>query len=249
MPRWLRIMTLICTLVLFSLNTSAQSSTSTNRRAVERSSSGSLRAGKVMVDPGKVSIPANAPGSAPIRKDGYEDSSLKELQNKLDERKWGSEDTAWERACAIGTRDAYQKYTAMYPYGAHVPQATQRIIDIDVETVLNNPHSSLPGFKHVQSDEDSEYSTIVIENSTGVVLHILYSGLESKELYIIRGGTATITVPNGNCKIAAMVDSPNVRPFAGKGVLEGGRYEVTFYINSSQSQVPPPPPGWLYRLP
>lgn len=241
-------MAMIFVLTFMSMSAGAQSST-TNRRAVERSSSGSLKAGKIMIDPGRISLPANAPGSAPIRKDGYDDSTLKDLQNKLEERKWGSEDTAWERACAIGTRDAYEKYTAMYPYGAHVAQATQKIIDIDVENVLNNPHSSLPGFKHTKTDENSEYSTIVIENSTGVVLHILYSGLESKELYIIRGGTATITVPNGSCKIAALVDNPGVRPFAGKGVLEGGQYEVTFYINSSQSQVPPPPPGWLYRLP
>ena len=243
MRNWLTI--LLCVLV-FALSAGAQSST-TNRRAVERSSSGSLKAGKIMIDPGKVALPANAPGSAPIRKDVYEDSTLKDLQNKLEERKWGSEDTAWEKACAIGNRDAYQKYIAMYPYGAHVAEATQKIIDIDVEDVLNHPHNSLPGFKLTKLDEDSEYSTIVITNNTGVVLHILYSGLESRDLYIVRGGTATITVPNGDCKIAALVDNPGVKPFAGRGVLKGGQYEVSFYINSSQSQAPPP--GWLYRLP
>lgn len=246
MGRWLKTMAMIIMLTFMSMSAGAQSST-TNRRAVERNSSGSLKSGKIMIDPGRISLPANAPGSAPIRKDGYDDTTLKDLQDKLEERKWGSEDTAWERACAIGNRDAYQKYIAMYPYGSHVAEATQRIIDIDVEDVLNHPHNSLPGFKLTKLDEESEYSTIVITNNTGVVLHILYSGLESRDLYIIRGGTATITVPNGECKIAALVDSPSVKPFAGRGVLRGGQYEVSFYINSSQSQAPPP--GWLYRLP
>lgn len=251
--------TIALTLVLMfvTANVGAQSS-STKVRVLERGS-GTL-SGTVIMDPGKSmgntgrAIGAEGmmgPRAAeeivdPRWNDRYEKNDYKDLQQQLDERAWNNEDTAWERASSLGTKEAFQRYIGMYPLGIHLAEAQQHIIDIDIENVLNNPHADLPGFRHVRKDEESDNSTITIHNSTGTRLHILFSGEESKDVYIPRGGETALTVSNGNCKIAALVDDPKVTPFAGKGYLEGGEYEVTFYINKGNSV--PPPDGWLRHM-
>lgn len=255
---FLRIAALALVMMFVATNVGAQSS-STKVRVLERGS-GTL-SGTVIMDPGKsmgntgraigaegMMGPRTAKEIADPRwNDRYEATEeLKSLQQQLDERLWNSEDTAWEKASSLGTKEAYQKYIGMYPLGIHLADAKQHIIDIDIENILNNPHSNLPGFRHVRKDEDSDNSTITIHNSTGTRLHILFSGEESKDVYIPRGGQTALTVSNGNCKIAALVDDPKVTPFAGTGYLEGGEYEVTFYIYKGNSA--PPPTGWLRHM-
>lgn len=239
-----RLLLLLCMLTFATLNAGAQGNV--GRREVER---GRGLSGSTVVGIGTLAAPEGprgAPNPGAIRKDQYEDKDLQSLQDKMDERKWASEDTAWERACELGTRDAFVKYTARYPYGKHVAEANKRIIDIDVDNVLRNPHDKFPGLKRT-SEEDSENSTIVIANCTGEVLRILYSGVESREVYIPVDGQVSLTVQNGDCKIAAIVSNPRVKPFAGTGTLEGGRYEVSFYINRGGPEMPSN--GWMHRIP
>ena len=170
-------------------------------------------------------------------------SRAKELAEKMDERSWSSEDTAWEKACEIDTKESYQRYMAMYPNGAHRPQASQKLVDIQVNDIFNSDHGGLPNMKWVSEDEDSPTSTITIENNTGYPLTVMYSGEESKSIVISPGFTGTVTLPNGQYRIAASVPPAHIRPFAGSETFRGGRYEVGFVIVSSGWN-PPPYPIW-----
>jgi len=160
----------------------------------------------------------------------YSDDKLKEFEKEMQEREWGREDTAWKRACALDTKDAYEKYIAMYPNGAHRAEATKRFVDVSVEDIFKGAHNHLPGIEHIQSDDDSPTSTLVIENTTEYVLTVYYSGTESREMRLMPYSRGTIVLKNGDYKIAASVPPANIRPFAGSESFSGGQYRTGFCI-------------------
>lgn len=160
----------------------------------------------------------------------YSDDRFKELDEALKERDWNSEPTAWERATSLDNIDGYVKYMAMYPNGEHRPQASTRLIDLEVEDALAHPHENLPGFERVEANDESPTSTIIIKNNTAYPLTVMYSGPDSKSVVISSGNTGTVTVENGRYKIAASVPARNVRPYAGLEFLEGGTYKVGFWV-------------------
>lgn len=161
------------------------------------------------------------------------DARLHELDKAMEERRWNSEDTAWEKACEIGTRAAFKKYIGMYPYGAHRGEADQKLIDLEVDDAFNHSHGDFPGMNRVEQDDDSPTSVVVVENCTDQMLTVYYSGLDSRTVRIAPGHKGTVTVKNGQYRIAASVPAVHVRPYAGTQTLEGGRYEVGFYIARS----------------
>ena len=160
----------------------------------------------------------------------YSDEGLEDLNKAMQEREWGQEDTAWKRAKEIDSIEGYQKYLARYPYGAHVGEANNRIIDIRVNDALNSEHDDLPDMKRVEEDDDSPTSTIILENNTDYPLTVMVSGLESKSIVIAVGGKGAITVKNGRYRIAASVPPAHIRPFAGSQEFSGGRYETGFWV-------------------
>lgn len=161
----------------------------------------------------------------------YTDDKLEEFEQQMKEREWNREDTAWERACVLNNKEAYERYSAMYPYGEHVADAQKRIIDIQVKDAMNSKHDELPNMYKVEDDEDSPTSTIVVENFTGYILTVYYSGEEKSEsIAISPGGKGTVVLPNGQYSIAASVPVTTIRPFAGKSSFTGGKYEGGYYI-------------------
>ncbi len=170
--------------------------------------------------------------TSPIKNDKYVDTGLKELEKQMEERDWASESTAWERACKIGSLEAFQKYSAIYPNGEHMPEASVKIIELKVEELLRGAHNPLPGLICVEPDEDSPTSTITIGNNTAYPLTVMFSGETVESITISSGRTASITVANGEYRIAASVPPSAIKPFAGIGTVQGGRYEVGFWVNS-----------------
>ena len=160
----------------------------------------------------------------------YSDEKLEELEKQMKEREWSSEETAWGRAVALDSKQAYERYMAMYPYGPHVSEANDRLIELRINDVMNSSHGSLPSMDRVYEDDDSPTSTIVIENDTGYPLTVMYSGAEAREITINPGCRGMVTLKNGYYKIAAAVPAGNIKPFAGKQELQGGRYETGFII-------------------
>lgn len=168
--------------------------------------------------------------SIPLNFKGLPDERIKEMERQMEERKWGSEDTAWELALSKDTRDAYQKYIALYPNGPHRAEASKRVVDIDVNNVFKGSHNKLPGMERVERDDDSPFSIVVVENATRYTLTVMYSGPESKSVYIPAGEKGSVKIPNGQYRIAASVPAPHVRPYAGAQLFEGGRYETGYCI-------------------
>lgn len=160
----------------------------------------------------------------------FQDSGLGDLTRQMEQREWGSEDSAWQRACALNTKDAYQKYIGLYPNGPHRPFAEKRLIDINVNDMMRGSHNDFPRMKRIESDDESPTSTIVIENLTPYTLTVYFSGPESQSVPIPTGGKTSVTLKNGNYRVGASVPVATVRPFAGSQDLGGGTFEVGFII-------------------
>ncbi|MCQ2188080.1 MAG: hypothetical protein MJY73_07015 [Bacteroidales bacterium] len=220
-----RLLVILILLLGAQLLADAQSSVSLGREAKGRLSIPAPNGS--MEKPIGTAINADA---SPIEYGKYTDDKLSQLEKEMEAREWGSEDTAWERARKTDTKDAYQRYVAMYPNGAHRPQASQRLVDLSVDDIFNNDHGSLPKMNHVEKDDDSPTSTITIENATRYPLTVMYSGAESKSIVISPGAKSTMTLPNGRYRIAASVPDAFVRPFAGSETFSGGRYETGYVI-------------------
>ena len=181
----------------------------------------------------KLDIPMTAPNkSVPSGYKGYTDEGLEEFNNNMKEQEWGREETAWVRASDLNTSKAYEKYMAMYPYGAHVPEATVLLVQAKVNETLANAHDKLPDIKRVEEDDDSPETTLIIENNTGYTLSIYCSGTDSKSVIIPVDRKASITFKNGQYKLAASVPPSNIRPFAGQTSFDGGVYEIGFWVVS-----------------
>ena len=160
----------------------------------------------------------------------YEDESVEDFSKSMEERDWGSEDTAWARACKDNTRESYQRYSAIYPYGSHIAEAVSRLTDIRVNDIFSGQHESFPEINCIAADDDSPTSTITIYNHTSYQMTVMFSGTEAKSVLILPDSSNTVTVRNGNYRIAASVPSSRVRPFAGSSGFNGGNYETGFYI-------------------
>lgn len=160
----------------------------------------------------------------------YEDEGVEDLAKAIEDRDWGSESTAWERASGINTRDSYQKYAAMYPYGAHAAEANKRLIDLKVNDMFTGSHNSFPKIERTAADDESPVSTITIYNHTDYFLTVMFSGERSISATIMPGSFETLTVQNGSYVVGASVPPAGIRPFAGEATFRGGKYETGFII-------------------
>ena len=145
---------------------------------------------------------------------------------------WSTDDNAWRTAKRIGDILSFRRYLFLYPNGKHINEANKIIIDLEVDGIFSGSYGMLPKMDRGISDQKSSRTTITIENRTSYVLTILYSGSESKRLTINPFNTQSITLINGNYRIAASVNATNVNPFAGSENLSGGNYSVSYYIET-----------------
>jgi len=163
---------------------------------------------------------------------GYTDEKLEEFNKQMREKEWNSEDGAWKRACEIDTKYSYQRYKAMYPSGAHIAEANKRYVDANIAETLSKAHNSLPNIKHTETDDDSMTSIIVIDNNTDYPLTVFCSGLDVESVLIPVGGRKSLTLENGEYKLAASVPPAHIKPYAGVTQFVGGRYEMGFWVVS-----------------
>lgn len=158
------------------------------------------------------------------------DKRMEELDREMEERKWANEKEAWDRACELDSKEAYKKYVALFPTGIHRGDADKKIIDFEVEEILNGEYEALPAMKQVGESDDSPTSTISILNTTEYPLTVWYSGTESKSITIAPRGKGAIVISNGFYRIAASVPDAHIRPFAGEEYVLGGKYETGYCI-------------------
>ncbi|MDO5442248.1 MAG: hypothetical protein Q4G10_01115 [Bacteroidia bacterium] len=218
-----RILTLILWLTLVGPIAFAQSSLENPKHKLGTRSS--------VVGLEELSIPMTGKNnSVPSGYKNYTDRDLDEFNRNMKEQEWGREETAWLKACDLNNSKAYEKYLAMYPYGAHAPEASVRLIEVKVNETLASAHSSLPDIKRVEEDDDSPETTIIIENNTGLTLTVLCSGVDYRSVVILPDRKASVKVMNGEYKIAASVPPAYIKPFAGQTYFQGGVYEIGFWV-------------------
>lgn len=218
-----RIIALVLGLMLIGSTSFAQSF---NEKPKQRLGSHSIISGLETL-----SVPQSAPNTAvPSGYKGYVDESLEEFNDSVKEKEWGSEDTAWMRACEMDNSKGYERYMAMYPYGAHAPEASRYLVRTKVDETLANAHSNLPQIVRTEEDDESTETTLVIQNNTGMTLTVYCSGIDSRSVIIPPDKKGTITFVNGQYKLAAFVPPAHVRPYAGQTSFDGGTYEIGFWI-------------------
>lgn len=150
-----------------------------------------------------------------------------------EEQTWGTENSAWQTALKMNNILSFEKYLSLFPHGQHSKQAETRIIDLEVDNVFTNEHSTLPTMNKLYSMGTS-YSIIELENRTEYVLTVSYSGPDSKRIIIHPHKTEKVHIGNGYYRIAASVGH-GIRPFAGTENLDGSHYSVYYYIVTNRS--------------
>lgn len=188
------------------------------------------RSGVIHGYEGMINSKADAKSTLPSGYKGYSDDELEAYRQKMKEEEWRSEDTAWVRATDMDTSSGYERYMAMYPYGAHASEASVRFVRSKVNETLADAHRDLPEIKRTVEDDESTTSIIEVTNNTSYTLTVYASGTDSRTVVIPVDGKATITVTNGQYKLAASVPPAHIRPFAGQTSFVGGKYEIGFWV-------------------
>lgn len=162
----------------------------------------------------------------------FTDDNLDEFDRKMKERAWERDDTAWERATTINTVESYKRYTVQFPAGAHIAEAKCRLVDVSIDEMLHDAHNRLPDIECDEPDDNSPTSTLEIKNNTGLALTVYYSNgfSDRNSVLIYPDCTASITIENGDYKLAATVPPKHIHPYAGQTSFSGGHYKIAFYI-------------------
>lgn len=153
-----------------------------------------------------------------------------ELQSRYDEL-WGTEVRAWETACKQNLAEAYENYLKLYPDGKHHAEAEKKAIQLGVDKVFGGSHGDLPAMEKTTNGSGA-YASVVVKNATGYALTLMYSGNDCKRVTIPSYGRETIRLKNGEYRITATVNASNVIPYAGVENLNGGGYEIEYYIQT-----------------
>ena len=164
-----------------------------------------------------------------VPSDDYKDSD--ERKDAVDTR-WNNESNAWTTAQSLDNIAGYERYLSLFPNGKHRSAADKKVIDMTVASTFAGEHGSLPEMDQVGYGEGST-SYISVTNSTAYTLTIMYSGNESKRLVISPNSTGSVRLKNGSYRIAASVSASDVSKYAGTKSLNGGSYEVEYYISTT----------------
>lgn len=160
--------------------------------------------------------------------DSLKIGSYEPLITYIENIEWENEETAWAMAVRNNTVDFYNKFIEKYPNSTYASKAEKRIIDLEVNNVFNSSYDELPSMNR-SGYSNSSTSTISIYNNTSYTLTVMYSGRDSKKVVIAPQGRTFVSLPNGNYRCVASI-SGNARNHAGSEILDGGSYEVEYYI-------------------
>jgi len=164
---------------------------------------------------------------AAVPSDNFKDSG--ERMDAVDPR-WNTDRIAWATAQSLHSIDGYKRYLSLYPKGRHSREADKKVIDMTVSSSFASEHGDLPEMNQVGNGRGS-ISHVSVSNFTSYTLTLMYSGNDSKRLVIPPNGSGTVTLKNGQYRIAAYVDAPDVNTYAGTESLTGGSYGVSYYIS------------------
>ena len=144
---------------------------------------------------------------------------------------YGTDAKAWNTATSINTIDAYRDYLSRYPQGKHAEVANKKIIDLEVQQVVNSGnYGQLPPSEKISYGTGTN-STIHIRSRCDRTITIMYSGKSSTKIIVPPHGSRTAVIASGSYRVVATASG--VRPYYGTENLTGGDYESEYYISTS----------------
>ncbi|RKY10157.1 MAG: hypothetical protein DRP65_07005 [Planctomycetota bacterium] len=111
--------------------------------------------------------------------------------------------------------------------------AEAKLVDKEVSEIMKGRYGKLPPMQKISSGGKRQYSAINIHNDTRYNLTVRYSGLDSCKVTFMPKEKGCVQVLNGDYKVAASVDAVHVADYAGTAKLDGGNFEVTYYISTT----------------
>lgn len=114
------------------------------------------------------------------------------------------------------------------------PNPEEKAIAAKVAAIMAAPHNPLPPAQPVRTNPRSTVAEVLIENSTRYNLTVLYSGPTTQSIQLPPNGSQRVQLAVGQYQVAASVDSPSVRPFAGTDNLGGGSYATPYFITTTR---------------
>jgi hypothetical protein len=139
----------------------------------------------------------------------------------------------WESALKRDSIKGYADFLKKHPHSPFGDKAKAKVVDLEVSDILRKPHGQLPAASRISGGGGRTYSVLNIHNETRYNLTVRYSGPESFKVVFSANEKGSIEVLRGSYKIAASVDAPNVKDYAGEETPDGGNYEVEYYIVTS----------------
>ncbi len=131
------------------------------------------------------------------------------------------------------TVEAYTRYLEHNPQVANRAAIEKTIIDLEVAVIAAGAHEKLPKAQPISSDSRSPSAEVRVENGTGYELTVRYSGLHSQKIVIPANATKSVSLRVGTYAVAASVSAARVRNYVGTETMQGGGYDVRFYIETS----------------
>lgn len=122
----------------------------------------------------------------------------------------------------------YLRFTKKFPDHPEIDNINKRIIDLEVKEISAGEYGEMPRAQALSIG--GKTAEVEIENKTGYVLTIRYSGPDSKKVVIPAATTETISLMPGEYQVAASVSASHVTNYFGRDSMAGGKYSSSFYI-------------------
>ena len=125
----------------------------------------------------------------------------------------------------------FNNFLQEFPEGVYSEEVQKRIVDLEVDAIFRGDYGKMPPMKRSYAgDGYSNENEIEIYNNTSFNLTVYYSGPESKKITLLPKETIRTSLVNGSYRVAASVDASDIGNYAGTEKLEGGYYDIEYYI-------------------
>lgn len=142
------------------------------------------------------------------------------------------ESKAWEYSTAKNSIYYYKQFIKNYPNSIYLSTAKEKIVDLEVDRIMKGSYGVLPQMQKTSNGTYSSTSAISLKNNTSYTLTVRYSGSSSKKIVLSSSQSQTVYLSAGTYRVAASVNSGNVKNYAGTSYISGGNYSSEFYISN-----------------
>ena len=136
----------------------------------------------------------------------------------------------WEWVQTQDSLPIYKRFATRFPNHPEIEAIQKRIIDLEVKQIAAGEYGEMP--KAQPLSYGGSIVDVEIENKTGYVLTVRYSGTDSKMIVLPVASTKSIALIPGDYQVAASVSASNVTNYYGRDTMQGGKYSSSFFIQT-----------------